>query len=199
MGTPIPAPSCQAPECSLHWYYCPRDPGCTTYTMSVETVEVDVADPKGLYPGDQVTLTINGTTSLREITQYGSYRIYDLAGKNVAAGVLGDVVSLFNCGAQGCHFGVNLQFTITEGSFNAGWMEFGFDSFQKKSGTDEAFCIEIANDAYVKYEQTTPQPPPGFVTLCKDNGWGKFTSDTLPEVVKDVTCKLGAYELPASA
>lgn len=29
--------------CNLDWNYCPRDPGCITYTMSVHTVTVSEA------------------------------------------------------------------------------------------------------------------------------------------------------------
>ena len=31
----IPSPQCGGPDkCDLNYYYCPRDPGCITYTMS---------------------------------------------------------------------------------------------------------------------------------------------------------------------
>ena len=30
--------------CGVNWYYCPRDPGCKTYTMSVHDMEVHAND-----------------------------------------------------------------------------------------------------------------------------------------------------------
>ena len=69
-------------------------------------------------------------------------------------------------------------------------VEFALDVFQKSSGSDEGFCVEIANSAYVTYEQTHPQPPPGFKTYCKDMGWGHFVNDTINEIIWQADCVL---------
>lgn len=160
--------------------------------MSVSNVVVDVEDATGLKAGDKVSLHVNGTTSLRSVPVAGSYRIYALDGGNAAAGVLSDVMTLSDCGPNGCYFGMDVPFTLTPGCFgtSTGWFEFGLDVFQKKSGSDEGFCIEVANPTYVNYEQTTPQPPPGFKQLCIDEGWGHYVSKTVDEIVHKADCVL---------
>jgi hypothetical protein len=177
---------CEAPSCSLGWYYCPRDPGCTTYTMSTTSVEFDTHDSKGYKVGDNVTLIVKGSTTIKAIPGSGSYRIYALSGGNVAAGVLDDVMTL-----TGSDFVLDIPFQLTTADFDAKEFEFGLDVFQKKSGSDEGMCIEIANPTYIAAEQAKQQPP--FVTDCKDEGGGHFVS-TLPggtaEVIGDVLCKL---------
>lgn len=181
-------------------------------------MEVFVYDESGLKAGDRVRLTVNGTTSIRTIPASGSYKLYALSGHNLAAGVLADALTLSDCGDKGCHFGFAVDVTVTPDCFNAaaGWFEvshrahtrlimicflaglahcalydqFGLDVFQKKSGTDEGFCIEVANPTYVNYLQTSHQPPPGFVQLCKDEGWGHYINDTLPDIVTRADCVL---------
>lgn len=190
-GHPLPAPNCNGPACDLKWYYCPRDPGCITYTMTVNSVVVDVADTSGIKVGDHILMHVNGTTSLRSVPTAGSYRIYGLDGKNVATGVLTNVMSLSDCNSEGCHFGLNIGFVLPPGCFTSqGWFEYGLDVFQKKSGSDEGMCIEVVNPTYLHYEETTPQPPPGFVMLCEPGAYGHFTSKTIPEPVENVDCVL---------
>jgi len=193
LKTPIPMPvhdvdagaQCDA-SCALGWYYCPRDPGCTTYTMSASSVEVDIHDSTGYKVGDNVTMIVKGTTSIKEVPVAGSYRVYALSGGNVAAGVLTDVMTL-----SGSNFALDISFQITSGDFDGKNFEFGLDIFQKKSGSDEGMCLEIANPTYIAAEKAKSYPP--FITDCKDEGNGHFVS-TLPagtaEVVKDVICKL---------
>jgi hypothetical protein len=184
-GHPIPAPKC-VEKCDLDWYYCPRDPGCATYTMSVKSVEVDVMDATGLVAGDKVILTVNGTTTMKTVPTSGSYRIYALSGGNEAAGLLSDTLRLLGNGA----FSMRVPFDITAASFEAtkGWTEFGLDVFQKQSGSDEGVCIEVANMPYINYEEHNVGHP--FVTYCSDNGNGTFTKHTQPEVVFPVDCEL---------
>lgn len=159
--------------------------------MSVAAVEVDVEDHTTIKAGDMVKLLVNGTTSLKTVPTAGSYRIYSLDGHNEAAGVLSDVMSIEDCGEQGCYFYLDIAFQLNAGSFSdQGWFEFGLDVFQKGSGSDEGMCIEIFNQAYATYETTHPQPPPGFVTYCEDQGWGHFKKDTIPERLFSVDCNL---------
>lgn len=194
---PLPAPDCEkppVPSCDLKYSYCPRDPGCVGYTMSVTEVEVDVADHDGYKAGDMVHLFVNGTTSLRAIPEHGSFRIYDLAGHNAAAGILSDTLSLYSCDTEGCHFGFDTTFALTTGMFTSqGWFEFGLDVFQQASGSDEGMCIQVMNPTYVEYEQKSGQPPPGFKMYCRDEGWGHFTnlgSPGIDDPVHDAICKL---------
>eukprot|EP00658_Telonema_sp_P-2_P031805 TRINITY_DN23722_c0_g1_i7.p1 TRINITY_DN23722_c0_g1~~TRINITY_DN23722_c0_g1_i7.p1 ORF type:complete len:390 (-),score=94.03 TRINITY_DN23722_c0_g1_i7:443-1612(-) len=180
-GPPPPPPGC-----ALDWYYCPRDPGCKTYTMSVETTEFDTHDSKGYKAGDKVTLIVKGTTSLTAIPPSGSYRIYALSGHNEGSGVLSDVMAL-SAGS----FTVTVPFTLSSESFSGTDFEFGLDVFQGASGSDEGMCIEVANPSYVAEVKAKPTPP--FVTYCKDEGHGHFVSTLpsgTPEVVKPVKCVL---------
>jgi hypothetical protein len=190
-GNPIPAPVCHG-TCDLDWYYCPRDPGCTTYTMSVESVEVDVKDKVAIRVDDVAKLIVHGTTSLTSVPVAGSYRIYQLSGGNAAEGVLSDVMTISNCGALGCDFVIVVPtIVLSPGMFNTKnrWFEFGLDVFQKQSGSDEGMCIEVANSQYVHYQMSNPSPP--FEMLCKDEGWGHFQSQILkPDPVHNVTCNL---------
>ena len=139
---------------------------------------------------------VNGTTQLRSIPAAGTFRIYDLAGHNIGTGVLSAAMTLYNCGANGCYFGFQTAFTANTGCFTPSpqnWFEFGLDIFQESGGSDEgaarraadavgarwrdhartparvraAFCIEIANDNYVQYEEASQIPSPGVcVSVC---------------------------------
>merc|ERR1719421_341306 len=183
----IAAPACTASPCDLKWNWCPRDPGCKTYTMDVASVETDVSGAKTLKAGDGFTVIVRGTTSMTTVPIAGSYRIYGLNGGNVATGILTDVLKI----DRGT-FVMTIPFTASEDCFDTSkdWFEFGIDVFQKKSGSDEGMCIEITNPTYNSYEQNN-SPPPGFVTDCDMT---KFPfRDTrpngTPEVTHDVTCK----------
>jgi hypothetical protein len=188
----IPAPSCTppppppAPSCDLDWYYCPRDPGCGTYTMSVGTVDVHTHDSAGYKAGDKITVHVNGTTSLTSVPVSGSYRIYTLSGHNDDTGVLSDVMTIPSPG----HFELTIPVDVVAGCFSGDWFEFGLDVFQAKSGSDEGMCIEIANPAYVAYQQA--KPAPAFNMYCEDHGGGHFTKenmpDGIPEKVSPVEC-----------
>jgi len=189
---PIASPQCSGPnDCDLKYFYCPRDPGCVTYTMSAENVEVDVLDGNTIKAGDHIRLVVNGTTQIRTVPVDGSYRIYDIAGHNVVGGALSDAMTITSCVEEGCYFSVVVDFELPAEAFTPqGWMEFGLDVFQKSSGSDEGFCVEIANVAYVNYEETHPQPPPGFDTYCRDMGWGHFQKETIKEIIWDAKCVL---------
>jgi hypothetical protein len=183
-------PECSAPApktpCDLKWNWCPRDPGCKTYTMDVASVETDIKSADSVVEaGDVFTVTVRGTTSMTTVPVAGSYRIYALSGGNAATGVLTDVLTI----DRGT-FVMKIPFTATADCFVTakGWFEFGIDVFQAKSGTDEGMCIEIANPAYIQYEDTVPGHP--FVTDCDMTSFPfKEIAGGVPEVVHPVTCK----------
>merc|ERR1712072_1245418 len=122
--------------CGINWNYCPRDPGCATYTMSVHKVTARDTSTQGpvlvkdVKIGDKITVDIQGKTTLKAVPTQGSYRVYSLQGKNVAAGTLGSALKL-----------------------NGDNFEFGIDIFQKGSGSDEGMCVEVASDAYITMEK----------------------------------------------
>jgi hypothetical protein len=155
----IASPSCNtSTPCDLDWFYCPRDPGCATYTMSVSDVIVDVRDKTTYKTGDAVTLTVNGTTTLTSCPVAGSYRIYSLAGKNQQAGVLCDVLTILPGGA----FILSIPITLVDDDFTQppdSWFDFGLDVFQQGSGSDEAMCIQVSNPAYADAMKAKPAPP----------------------------------------
>lgn len=60
--------------------YCPRDPGCKTYTMSVHDVNVhangmDHVEAYNLKAGTSVTVEVTGITTMKSVSDHGSYRI----------------------------------------------------------------------------------------------------------------------------
>ena len=123
----IPSPSCAVPpaSCDLNWFYSPLDRGCHGYNMSVLQVEVDVGDAAGFNPGDGMTLHVNGTTQMRSIPADATYNITDLWGSQVAPGLLSTVMTLYNCGTEGCYFGLQTSFTAGSGCFGSNWFAFG--------------------------------------------------------------------------
>ena len=180
-------PACKTPQtpCDLKWNWCPRDPGCTTYTMDVASVETDIKGAK-ITAGDGFKVTVRGTTSMETVPVAGSYRVYALAGGNVATGVLTDVLVI----DKGT-FVMTIPFTAGATMFDLkkDWFEFGIDVFQAKSGSDEGMCIEITNPTYNAYEFATPSPP--FVTDCDMAKGMPFpgVKGGVAEVSHDVTCK----------
>ena len=186
--TPIVSPGCLPPQktCELEWYYCPRDPGCVTYDMSVSRVELDVQDPTALKAGDKVDLKVDGFTSLAKVPVAGTWRIYDLAGHNAATGLLTDVMSLRQT-ATGMAFDMNINFTFPAASIAGPDLEFGLDIFMDKSA-DEGMCIEIANPAYIATVKAKVSPP--FVDYCVDEGHGHFKKQTIAIVPAPVICVL---------
>ena len=180
-------PECTTPKtpCDLKWNWCPRDPGCKTYTMDVASVETDIKGATEIKAGDAFTVIVRGTTSMLSVPVAGSYRIYALTGGNAATGVLSDVLTI----DRGT-FVMTVPFVSTATCFDTtkDWFEFGIDVFQAKSGSDEGMCIEISNPTYNAYEFAELDPP--FITLC-DMTKFPFLPGTgsYPEVSHDVTCK----------
>lgn len=187
--TPIESPGCGPPppaRCQLDWYYCPRDPGCVTYDMSVGTVEVDVQDPTALRAGDNVTLLVKGTTTMSKVPVEATWRIYDMAGHNAATGVLSDVCTL-DTSKSPTAFRLDIPFTFPAASISGSLLEFGLDIFMDKSA-DEGMCVEVANPAYVAAMKAKVSPP--FVDYCVDEGGGRFVKKTIPIVPKPAVCLL---------
>jgi len=186
---PLPAPSCSAPkppappsDCKLNWFYCPRDPGCKTYKMSVSTIEVDVQG-SAIASGVQVTMIAKGTSSVTAISPSATYKVYDQDGKNMAQGVLDDVMTL-----DGTQFTVKVPMTLDASAVQGDLVEWGLDIFLGKGGSDEGMCVQVASDAYVKMVQPKVSPP--FVTYCADEGNGNFVEKTIPDIVHDAMCVL---------
>jgi hypothetical protein len=183
----VSAPACTAPKqpCDLKWNWCPRDPGCKTYTMDVASVETDISGATEVKAGDKFEVIVRGTTSMLKVPIAGSYRIYALSGGNAATGVLTDVLTI----DRGT-FVMKIPFTATAPCFDTSknWFEFGIDVFQAKSGSDEGMCIEISNPTYNTYETNLLNPP--FVTDCDMT---KFpfpeVKGGVQEVTHDVVCK----------
>ena len=65
--------------CGVNWYYCPRDPGCKTYTMSVLDMEVRANDYTNaiqmdmLKTGNSITVQASGVTTIETVPVAGSY------------------------------------------------------------------------------------------------------------------------------
>lgn len=118
-------------NCTLDWYYCPRDPGCATYRLSVTSVEVDVKDKSALAVGDAVRVLMKGRTDLQSVPVGGSYRIYALAGGNAYAGVLTEVLTVY---PKQKTFALDIPFKLTSAFFSGKgppgqWFQFGVDIF----------------------------------------------------------------------
>jgi hypothetical protein len=185
---PLPAPSCApapTPGCKLNWFYCPRDPGCVTYTMSVKSVEVDVDGPK-LASGEKVIMIVKGKTTLTKVPPNGSYKIYDQAGKNMGSGVLSTVMTL-----SSPDFTLKVPITLDAASVQPPFVEWGLDIFQNPSGSDEAMCIQVSSDAYVNEVKSKVSPP--FDMYCVDEGNGNFIKKNVhTDPVFNAVCKLNA-------
>ena len=101
-------------------FYCPRDPGCITYDMSVHDVKVHAAGYSGsvkaedLQPGHNITIMITGETTMTEVTAAMTYRVYALSGKNMAFGLLQDALTL-----SGTAFTLEATFELTSAAIGS--------------------------------------------------------------------------------
>ena len=152
--------------CGVNWYYCPRDPGCKTYTMSVHTMDVHANDYTGsvqmdmLKQGNSITVQASGVTTIEKVPTAGSYRIYGLDGKNVATGILTDTLDIqYNSKTLQYDFVMTVPFKLDSDNFDSAkkWTEWTLDVFQEKSGSDEGMCVEFADNEYVQYEMAKPE------------------------------------------
>merc|ERR1719506_1260359 len=141
--------------CGLKFNYCPMDPGCKGYTMSVHDIKVHddsattALNISDVTAGSKLTVTVTGVTTLTAVPVSGSYRIYALQGGNVASGVLTDALKI----TPGGNFILTVHFVVTDALFESNSkqvFEFGLDVFQKGSGTDEGMCIQVESDLYVQ-------------------------------------------------
>jgi len=181
---PIPSEECSAGgQCELDWYYCPRDPGCVTYELSVHSVEVDVADTAAIHAGDQTTVIVKGRTQIKEVPAVGTYKIYDMAGHNAAQGVLTDALTLD--GSGGFTFRITLAFPAA--SVTGGLIEFGIDVFMDQNA-HEGMCVEVANPAYI--DTVKNKVSPAFEIYCYDNGDGTWVEHHHGIVPQPAVCLL---------
>ena len=185
--------------CGMDWYYCPRDPGCVTYDMSVHDVKIHVDGIEGnidivdLKPGHTAQVQITGITTITSVSASASYRVYALDGKNMAFGVLANAFILTGNGG----FVFTPSFEITADAIGSnGFVEFGIDVFQEKSGTDEGMCVQLASKPYVEYVESRPSPP--FQMQCRDLGNGHFIPDVhriVPTPIASPSCGTQACDL----
>merc|ERR1711934_266500 len=169
--------------CALNWFYCPRDPNCDAYTMSVTSVSVDVHGTK-LAGGTRIILNVDGTTTLTKLPEHGSYKVYDMPGHNIAGGALADVLKLDGAGK----FVATVPITLDAASAVGNVIDWGFDIFQDSSGSSEGMCIGVASDSYVQLAKASSE---GMVSYCEDKGDGKFVKKTFQDVTHATTCKIG--------
>merc|ERR1711934_559251 len=169
--------------CDLNWFYCPRDNDCDRYTMSVTSVEVDVYG-KTITAGANVTLIVDGTTTLTKLPEHGSYKVYDMPGHNIAGGALADVLKLDGAGK----FVATVPITLDAASAAGNVIDWGFDIFQDSSGSSEGMCIGVASDSYVQLAKASSE---GMVSYREDKGDGKFVKKTFQDATHATTCKIG--------
>jgi len=174
-----------APVCALDWFYCPKDPGCAGYSMSVKKVEVEVVG-KSLSGGTQVQMTVTGVTTLESVPASGSYKVYNREGHNLGGG------SLDGLTVSGGKFHFNVALTLDAASATAPIVDWGLDIFLDHGGSKEAMCIGVASAEYIEDQKKGSE---GFVDYCKDNGDGTFTKETLnpaPTAKVDITWAKGS-------
>jgi len=189
-----PSESCKGWD----WFYCPKDPGCATYTMSAHEVSVSTAPARlnTVMVGHWVNLYVIGTTTIQNVSEVASYKVYGIDGKNSAAGLLAGRHGLWTDGPKGLGASLELNFEKKPGQFRLQvpiivsdnnfeetaakeqYVNFGIDIFLQGKYVQEAMCVQIANSAYAKFESSKE----GFVTNCKDNGDGTFTKGDTPDV-----------------
>merc|ERR1711959_866463 len=170
----FPNGTCTDVVCKMNWFYCPRDPNCDAYTMSVTSVTVDVHGA-ALTGGTRVIMIVDGTTTLTKLPGHGSYKVYDMPGHNIAGGALADVLTL-SAGT----FKARVPITLDAASVQGDMVDWGFDIFQDGSGSSEGMCIGVASDSYVKQQVISSE---GMVSYCEDKGDGKFEKKTTNAVV----------------
>ena len=134
LGTSTGSSDIATNVCHMDWYYCPRDPGCSTYTMSVKEVfvyangHVNPISAENLTVGDKISVEVRGSTTMKSVPVAGSFRIYNLQGGNMFAGVLADTLTL-----SGNNFVFKTSFTLDSGAFATGrWVEWGLDISGRK-------------------------------------------------------------------
>jgi len=192
-----PSSSCKGWD----WFYCPRDPGCATYQMSVHQVSV------GLAPGHTTKVTVGkwtnlyvvGTTTMKTVPASATFKVYGVDGHNVAQGKFAARKGIYTDGPLGKGASLELGFENKPGQFRlqipllptAGnfaavqggqWVNFGIDVFLEPQNTMEGMCVQVANHMYAEYMAHNSSQ--AFEMECKDNGDGTFTRHTVqPDVL----------------
>merc|ERR1711934_107739 len=180
------------------WFYCPRDPGCTTYAMSAHQVSVGLAPSRlnVVAAGRWVNLYVIGTTNIKNVSQIASYKVYGIDGKNVATGTLAARHGMWYDGPKKLgaslelnyekkpnHFRLQIPMIVAGSNFEVvsgkQFVNFGMDIFLKGSAASQAMCVQIANKAYSNFESSKA----GFQMECKDNGDGSFTPGATPDII----------------
>jgi len=181
------------------WFYCPRDPGCATYTMSAHEVSVSTAPSHlgAVRAGAWSNLYIIGTTTITNVSQIASYKVYGIDGKNAATGLVAGRHGVWTDGPKGLGASLELNFENKPGQFRLQiplivaqnnfeetaakeqFVNFGIDIFLQGRYAPEAMCVQIANSAYAKFESAKER----FQTECKDNGDGSWSKGITPDVV----------------
>jgi len=169
--TPFRLNATETNVCNLDWHYCPSDPGCVNYQVSIKEVFVTAAGytkvrSEDLKVGDKVELTVRGITTLKDADVVdGNFLIYDGAGKNIQAGtILGSV--------KGNQFTLTADFVVNEQTAGVDF-EIGLDVFTDKQtgNSPEGFCISVASPERIAEEETKGN----WHLDCTDNGDGTWS------------------------
>ena len=190
----IPALKC------MRWYWCPRDPACTTNSMNVDHVETTIKSAQGrtqgngtegtIKAGDTLDVTVRGTTTMTVVPPSGTWHLYALNkvhSGNLATGLL-STPGVLQLSGQGT-FTMSISFVVPTTCFilDKDWFEFGLTVYQEKSEGDEAMCIQVSNPTYAAHEVSEAAPP--FTTDCDMSTNLPFKSmKGVKEVVHDVGC-----------
>ena len=198
----VPALSC------LRWYWCPRDPSCTSNSMNVNHVETQIQSSsfraqaqkniffedatrelKKIKAGDTLNVIVRGTTTMTVVPPSGTWHLYALNkvhSGNLATGLL-SAPGVLMIGKGTFVLNVSFVSDITCWQTDKDWFEFGLTVYQEKSEGDEGMCIEVANPKYAAHEVSEAAPP--FTTDCEmDKLPFKAAKGGVKEVLRDVTC-----------
>jgi len=177
------------------WFYCPRDPGCTSYKMSAHQVSVGKPGHTRMVVGNWVNLYVIGMTTITNVSEIASYKVYGISGGNVGSGELAARHGNYLDGPKGLGASLELNFLrkpgqfrlqiphlLTAASFDESgtqFVNFGIDIFLTGKYVEEGMCVQLANAAYAKHESAKLP----FEMECKDNGDGTFTKGVQPNAL----------------
>lgn len=186
----------------MRWFWCPRDPACTSNSMKVDHVETTIKSAQGsstdggmnsttegtIKAGDTLNVLVRGTTTMTVIPPSGTWHLYalnKLHSGNLATGLLSAGVLQLGQGT----FTMSISFIVPTTCFilDKDWFEFGLTVYQEKSEGDEAMCIQVSNPQYAEHEVSEAAPP--FTTDCDMSTDLPFKSKNgVQEIVHDVGC-----------
>lgn len=187
----------QSTDChGWDWFYCPRDPGCSGYAMSVHQVSIGKLGQQKIEEGKWVNLYAIGMTTLKSVPEHATFKVYGIDGSNIAGGPLQARGGVWNDKTKGASLELNydkkpgqfrLQIPVIVASKDfddytgTQMVNFGIDVFLAAGQTHEGMCVQVGNPAYSKAVATKTDP--AFEMICKDNGDGTFTPGTVPNVL----------------